>query len=239
VLERLEDRLALAAELVADPFQVGKTALVVVGTSGKDYITFSAQSGKIKVTLNGVQQGGLFSPTGHLIAYGDDGDDTIQVASKVSLPTVFYGDAGNDTLKGSRGESILLGGEGDDKLLGNKGRDLLIGGEGADVLNGGDDNDLLIAGATSYDEATADNQQALALVLTEWSRSGYADRIRLLRNGGGLNRLFRLSHSTVVDDDSVDTVNGGRGRDWFLLNFVGGTAMDASDGTKAEIRTDI
>jgi Ca2+-binding RTX toxin-like protein len=230
------------AELVADPFQAGKTALVFGGTSGNDTISFTlTQNDTIKVTLNGVQQGSVFNPTGHLIAYGQDGDDTIQVDSNISLPTVFYGNAGNDTLKGGNGANILLGGDGNDTLVGNNGRDLLIGGTGADTLSGGNGDDLLIAGSTSYEAPTAVNQQALALVLKEWSRSdiSYAARIGHLQNGGGLNGSARLNSSTVQDDQSVDILTGGLGQDWFLLNLTGGTALDTCDRISSEIGTDI
>jgi hypothetical protein len=229
------------AELVADPFAAGKTALVVSGTSGNDDIAFSTQNGQIKVTLNGVQQGGLFSPTGHLIACGLDGDDTIQADSTISIPTVFYGNGGNDTLKGGNGANILLGGDGNDTLSGNNGRDFLIGGLGADILNGGNGDDLLIAGSTSYDAPTTVNQQALALILNEWSRTdiSYASRISHLQSGGGLNATARLNGSTVQDDVSVDTLTGGLGQDWFLLNLSGGTALDKSDRISSETATDI
>jgi hypothetical protein len=230
------------AELVADPFQPGKTALVVGGTSGNDTISFTlTQNDQIKVTLNGVQQGGVFSPTGHLIAYGQDGDDTIQVASNISLPSVLYGNAGNDTLTGGSGADILVGGDGNDTLSGNNGRDLLIGGLGADILNGGNGDDLLIAGSTSYDAPTAVNQQALALIMKEWSRDdiSYAARIGHLQNGGGLNGSALLNSTTVQDDLSVDTLTGRLGQDWFWLNLSGGTALDKSDRNSSEIGTDI
>src|SRR5262245_51624132 len=229
------------AELVADPFQAGKTGLVVSCTSGKDTISFSSQCGQVKVTLNGVQQGGLFSPTGHLIAYGQDGDDTIQADSTLSLPTVFYGNGGNDTLKGGNGANILLGGDGNDTLTSGNGRDFLIGGKGADSLNGGNGDDLLIAGFTSYDAPTTVNQAALALIMKEWSRTdiSYASRISHLQSGGGLNGTTLLKPSepgqTVFNDSAVDTLTGGLGQDWFLLNL----SDSAVDRISSETRTNI
>ena len=153
---------------------------------------------------------------------------------------MFYGNAGNDTLKGGNGANTLLGGDGNDTLVGNNGRDFLIGGTGADVLNGGNGDDLLIAGSTSYDAPTAVNQQALALILQEWSREdiSYASRISHLQSGGGLNGSARLNGTTVHDDLSVDTLTGGLGQDWFWLNLSGGTALDKSDRISSETATD-
>src|SRR5207248_9567591 len=67
------------AHLQTDPCDPTKTALVVIGTDGNDQIVFSpvGNSGAVEVKLNGTSLG-TFSPTGHLIAYGEGGDDDIQ-----------------------------------------------------------------------------------------------------------------------------------------------------------------
>ena len=114
-------------------------------------------TGDVQVILN-EQSLGSFHPTGAIIAYGQDGNDTIHVAGDISLTAWLYGDTGDDRLKGGAGNDVLLGGMGADLLIGSQGRDLLIGGTGADRLVGNADDDILIAGTTSYDA----NSQAYA-----------------------------------------------------------------------------
>ncbi|MGH6734786.1 MAG: calcium-binding protein [Methyloceanibacter sp.] len=54
----------------------------------------------------------------------------------------FDGRAGNDTIKGSLSDDMLLGYTGNDKLSGGAGKDTLHGGKGKDSLTGGADGDL-------------------------------------------------------------------------------------------------
>src|SRR5262249_35026135 len=152
-----------------------KTALVVSGTPGNNTIVFNpgGTGGTVQVILNGVSQG-TFSPTGRIIAYGQGGDDFIQVAGGISLSAWLYGGDGNDTLHGGAGNDVLPGGAGNDPLHGGQGQDLLIGGTGADDLVGNADGDLLIAGTTAHD----DNQEALCAIMAEWTSShSYASRV--------------------------------------------------------------
>lgn len=60
-----------AVAIQADSCDAGKTALVVGGTTADDTIAFNRQgnNGDIEVSINGVSQG-VFSPTGHIIVYG-------------------------------------------------------------------------------------------------------------------------------------------------------------------------
>ena len=141
---------------------------------------------------------------------GDDGDDLIR------------GDDGDDLLFGGTGNDILLGGGGKDSINGNEGRDLLIGGRNGDVMNGNDGDDLLIAGFTSFDN----NDVALHEVMLEWnSARGYLSRVANLRGMPNVTFDSRLNGNTflqkgvtVIDDDEVDTLKGGAGSDWFLLD---------------------
>jgi Ca2+-binding RTX toxin-like protein len=166
------------------------------------------------VSINGIVQG-TFTPTGRIIAFGQAGDDDIQVAGGVGQQAMLFGDAGNDRLKAGNGNSVLVGGSGDDVLIGGLGRNILIGGTGSDNLNGGPGDDILIGGSTTYDS----NLAALAAILDEWSRTDRSFAIRQadLQNGGGLNGLFVLNDSTVIDDLAADILNGSSGNDWLIL----------------------
>jgi titin len=230
------------AQIITDSTDSTKTALVVGGTSGNDTIQLTKSKSTVQVTLNGSSLG-TFSPTGYLIVYGQDGNDTISVDSALSNPTMLYGGAGNDTLTSDNAANILIGGSGNDTLTGGNARDLLIGGDGADTLSGGNEDDILISGFTSYDAPTAANQVALDAIMKEWKRTDadYATRISHLQNGGvgALNDGYRLNTSTVFDDAFVDSLTGGQGKDWFLLNWSGSGLFDTSDRATNETRTDI
>ncbi len=198
----------LAVALQPDPCNPGQTALAVGGTTGNDTIVFHpvGNKGDIGVIINGVDQG-TFHPTGRLIAFGQAGDDDIQVAGSINNAAWLYGGDGNDRLKGGAGNNVLLGGGGNDTLIGGKGRNVLIGGAGSDQLVAGPGDDILIGGSTVWDA----NDAALCAIMDEWSRTDadYGTRIADLRAAG------LLTSTTVLDDGAVDTLTGGAGMDWF------------------------
>src|SRR5262249_1691352 len=152
--------------LQTDTTDPTKTQLAVGGTTANDVIVFSpvGNQGNIEVTINGVSQG-VFAPTGRLLAFGQAGDDDIQVSGSIGNAAWLYGDAGNDRLKGGAGYNILQGGADNDVLLGGSSRNLLIGGLGADQLTGNGGSDILIGGRTAFDA----NDAALAAIMAEWT----------------------------------------------------------------------
>jgi Ca2+-binding RTX toxin-like protein len=161
---------------------------------------------------------------------------------------VLYGGAGNDTLQSNNGPGILIGGDGNDTLVSGNDRNILIGGTGQDTLDSGNASDILIAGSSSYDARTPANQLALLCgIQREWQRSdiSFQTIINHLRGlaPGGLNGTNYLKgdapDQTVFDDTSPDTLSGGNGADWFLLNLTGGTVLDLSDHKGPDVMTDI
>src|SRR5262249_21381926 len=104
-----------AITIVAAQLQNGD--LVVGGTTGVDRITLSRGGGTtVKVVVNG-QNLGSFNASGNVLAYGQAGNDIIEVTgSNFPRPVQFFGDAGNDTLDGRQAVqgAILVGGAGDD-----------------------------------------------------------------------------------------------------------------------------
>jgi hypothetical protein len=233
-----------ALALQADPCDSTKTALVVGGTSGDDHIVFNPGSGPgdVQVIMNGVPLG-TYSPTGAIIAYGQEGNDNIQVAGSILLTSWLYGDAGNDRLFGGGGPSILLGGTGDDDLLGGSDRDLLIGGLGADQLVGNSNDDILIAGTTAFDA----NKAALCAILDEWTSSrDYATRVANLKGIGSGPRenadyflRAKGSDRTVFDDGAVDHLVGSSGQDWMFANLDSGVLDQVSGLLGSESIEDI
>lgn len=110
--------------------------LVVGGTLQNDQITVTnAVGGGLDVNLNGSSVG-IFNPTGRIIIRGGRGDDTITVASDVTVGAELRGGKGNDIITGGAGDDLIRGGNGDDSLLGGAGNDTIRGGAGNDIIDG-------------------------------------------------------------------------------------------------------
>jgi CSLREA domain-containing protein len=214
-------------DLQDDPGNSGTspTALVVGGSTGNDVVLFQPGQGlpnTITLSLNGVKEGSFAGLT-RLIAYGGAGNDVIQVAGAITLPTLLDGGAGNDVIKGGNGNNIILGGAGIDFLTGGNGRDILIGGAGNDILTGNSGDDILVGGTTLWDT----DPVALCKLMAEWGRTDadYLTRIGHLRDGmdGGLNGVFLLNPAAVFDDGDTDVLFGNAGMDWFFAKTSGAT----------------
>ncbi len=243
----------VTAALEADPYIAGATALYVGGTSGNDTITFAPAdaSGDVRATINNSSTQsktvslGTFRPTGHIIAYGLAGNDTIQYATatinkkvySLSLPAIFYGGDGNDTLIGGKGNDILEGGAGNDVLIGGGGADLLIGGTGTDKLYSGTPSSLssnvgagsiLIGDSTIYDA----NEAALVSLLAQWDAPlPYATRIANLMSPASATHVS-LTSSAILNDAAVDQIFGGGGMDWFWNVSGKDTISNRKSGTR-------
>ena len=221
--------------------------LAVGGTIGTDEIRFRAngKTGEMEVLVDGAVKG-LYQPTGRLLAFGQAGNDDIQVSGSVSLPAWLYGGMGDDRLKGGAGDDVLMGGEGDDLLLGQSGRDFLIGGRGSDRIVGNSDDDILIAGYTAFDYdyqyrfadrpqglLNRSHNEAVSALLREWtSPRDYSTRIDNIsgvdtsqprENGTFYLRtqddpVTKADERTVFGDGARDFLTGSNGDDWFFFN---------------------
>jgi Ca2+-binding RTX toxin-like protein len=231
------------AQLQPDPSEPTKNALFVYGSAGPDVIRFAKSGGGINVVLDSMNAG-TFKGFTRVIAYGFAGNDDIQL---FDAQAVFFGGDGNDTLIAGNFPTILVGGAGNDALTasGNS-KDMLIGGLGADVLNGGSGEDVLLAGRTTYDNGSSADIKALTAILNEWSRgSSYSTSIAHITGtqSGGLNGTSLFSTSgpsqNVFDDNDVDVLVGGNGRDWMIYHSSGPGVLDQADLDGTEIGTNI
>jgi hypothetical protein len=209
--------------------------LYVVGSSSAssgDIINVTMVGNKIQVFSNVTNYTNqLFNVSDvhalQIVARG--GNDTINVASNVTVPaiidggdgndvincgggpTVAFGGAGNDVIVGGAGGNILVGGDGNDVVVGGSARDVLIGGKGSDVISGNAGDDILIGGYTSYDS----NVTALDQVMAIWNSSAsFADRVAALTGANGLLR----ANVTVFDDHAQDVLSGDDGHDLYFAD---------------------
>jgi uncharacterized secreted protein with C-terminal beta-propeller domain len=149
-IESLEPRFALA---VGQAYGDANSTWTIIGDADParpdDTIVIDrdpAHTGALRATVNGVVVGTRLESTIKTIrVIGGRGADaiTVDVPGNVRIKTQLFGNAGNDTLRGSDGSDAIFGGPGDDTLLGGKGSDQLRGGTGNDSLTGGDGNDGL------------------------------------------------------------------------------------------------
>jgi uncharacterized repeat protein (TIGR01451 family) len=213
-----------AASLNASLANPSQTDLVITGSSKNDTIAVEpASGGKLSVKLNGNSLGS-FNPTHNIVVYGRAGNDTVTISPSITRTAILFGAAGNDKLTAGAGNSVLSGGDGVDNLIAGAGRNILIGGKSANTLKGTLGENVLVGGSTNHDAHVF----ALEKLLAEWSRSdvGCSDRLKHLRGtlAGGLNDSFVLNSTTVVDNDSVDSLLAGLGSDWFFADISGGDA---------------
>jgi len=217
------------AVALADPFVPGKRALVIRGTGADDTITVTLAGKKkdLLVTINGVPQPAVpRKGITRILAYGQEGNDRIEILAPVKLPTHLDGGNGNDTLIGGKNLDVLVGGDGNDSLAGNKGNDVLLGGAGADALDGGAGADLLVAGPTTYDADGA----SVALLQVAWKKGSSPKRLALLR--GGAPGVPALNATTVLAEADADNLLGGTGIDWF---FAGAEDARPDATTKEQV----
>lgn len=148
--------------------------------------------------------------------FGDQGKDRI------------WGGDGDDELYGGADADALFGGDGADSFEGGAGRDLVVGGLGLDDLLAGDEEDVSVGGDLSFG---ADDEM-ISEVLAEWFSEGdYVSRVsHLSGESGGLNGGAFLNLSALIDDEVMDNILGGLGRDWFPDGATGATIGDAGTG---------
>jgi hypothetical protein len=75
-----------------------------------------------------------------------DGNDSVIISPKITVPVTLRGGPGADRLYGGGGADKLVGGPGDDTLIGRAGNDGLFGGPGNDQLYAGSGDDLAHGG---------------------------------------------------------------------------------------------
>lgn len=160
---RLSHRASTGWEEVAGGF-VSSTTLILCGTDRGDQLKVYEDRGQVWIT-GGVLVGDgvagdrvLAAQIGMISAYGNGGDDLIDISRAGAHPSklrgsdgndVLIGGAGDDLLDSGSGEDVLIGGAGDDTLYGGAGADRLDGGAGLDGLFGGQGTDTLVGGPDS------------------------------------------------------------------------------------------
>jgi Ca2+-binding RTX toxin-like protein len=187
--------------------------LRVLGTDEGDGVAINAPNSLIRVDSNFLTAPADFSSASvqRMLVDLGAGNDALVVAGNVNKYLIALGGAGDDVITDGPAGSILIGGDGTDTLLGGRGEDLLI------------------AGATTFDS----NDAALLSILNEWALGGtFQQRMAHLQgSAGGLNGTNFLNAATILGDGGdIDTLSGGGGTDWLILN-----AEDIAQDAKKDI----
>lgn len=197
------------------------TILWSINDNSVDYQTTEIDTDQNFVTTypqNRIVVGGNGNDTFHeeyatVTAYGGAGADTFFGNETPTAVTqaFFYGDAGNDTITGSRGQDRLFGGTGDDTIYGEAAADVIYGNYGKDKLYGGADNDILIGGqGNDYLNGDAGDDQLLGEDGDDKLTDAYGNNIMV--GGAGID--------TITAGNGNDSLDGGTGND--ILTGGGG-----------------
>lgn len=162
-LTRLEDRSvpAVTATLL-------NGVLGVMGDSASNNISIGLSNGQI--TVSGVAQ--TFSPSqvASISVAGGDGDDVITVSPAINLPTLLFGEFGNDTLIGGAGSDQLFGGIGNDRLDGGVADDQLFTGQGSDTFADSQGSNATVSGGPAGRTGGMDGFENQVFVLINQQR---------------------------------------------------------------------
>ena len=112
------------------------TSSMIFGGKGADEITIGVGAGGdlLDSVVNGDKGNDLITINTSFFSlstvYGGDGEDTITAAASTNDGVVISGDAGADTLIGSKEADTIMGGDGNDLITAGKGADLVNFGSG-------------------------------------------------------------------------------------------------------------
>lgn len=194
-----------------------------------------------------------YDVTGKIIAYGDEGDDSIVFSGAgSSVGYLIEGGVGNDTIilnaattgaaviRGDDGSDIIISGGGNDRIWGGRGMDTIEGGAGNDIIFG-DDGEITGGNATAlvkFDDADdeiyggAGNDIIFGGGGIDDIAGGDNDDIIIGdagivilsdRTASETNRGAVFGNDILSGNSGNDTIYGGRGQD--LING------DAGDDT--------
>jgi Ca2+-binding RTX toxin-like protein len=200
------------------------------GGTGNNTADFTAVTGPVNVTLDGVANDGVLGDANNVKSditrvlgtaandiisgvgavratdlEGRDGNDTITGGTSVN--NFIDGGTGNDTLTGGEANDVVVGGTGNDTANGAGGDDLMFGDDGTNTMQGGTGDDDIVVG-NGKDDVTGGAGEDLAEV-DPFNTTTFADLDALvtldnIANDGNGAQAANI-HSDVED---VNTFGG-------------------------------
>lgn len=144
----------------------------------------------------------------------DAGDGSDAVDTRIPLPALLAGGAGDDKLTGGAGNDSLSGGDGNDTLAAGDGNDTLSGDAGNDTLAGGAGDDLGFGGDGDDNLAGGDGRDALRGDFGNDRLAGDSGDDALTGADGDDALAGGSGNDSLTGDRGADLVSGGDGNDF-------------------------
>lgn len=160
-----------------------------------------------------------------------------------SGPPIF-GTAGNDNLRGTKGNDLIFGLEGNDKINGGNGNDCLVGGSGNDQINGSNKSDVIFGNeGDDHLDGSNDNDQIYGGEGNDTINAGNGNDFIDAGSGNddvsgsnGNDQIFgRQGNDKLDGSNGNDYIEGNEGDDQLRGRngndvLIGGPGNDSADG---------
>ena len=181
---------------------------------------------------------------GNDVLFGGDGND---ILNGENGNDIFNGGNGNDILNGGNGNDIAFGGRGNDRFFGGNGNDQFFGEDGNDLANGDAGDDLLNGGNGNDTLNGSSGNDTLIGGAGADQLDGGAGNDSLFGDAGDdtLIGVDRFAPTSGFGSGEIDTLNGGQGRDKFVLGegtqvyYFGGGNSDYAQITDFNLSQDV
>ena len=147
------------------------------------------------------------------------------------------GDAGNDTIVASSGDSLIIGGDGNDTITGGVGKNTIYGGLGNNVLSAGG-GDSTVYGDNAGLTFSLSSSGVLTTTVTAPSGSVSNDR-NIIRGGSGHDSLYGGAGSdTIIGGSGTRLIVGGGGQTYIQGGSGTGVTINGGNGGDVIIGSD-
>ena len=154
-LEPLEDRAPVASLLVGGTAILSGGTLKVTGTSGNDHVQIVRDGSNLVVRdQSGIIGRFLSSAVKALTVSTGAGNDSVKIASNITVPATLDGGTGKNLLEAGGGKTTIIGGDGASKLIGGSGL-TPSGGSGSEIIGGSGTNTIATGGGATQSFASA------------------------------------------------------------------------------------
>ncbi|HEX5447460.1 MAG TPA: hypothetical protein VFW87_26835, partial [Pirellulales bacterium] len=205
-------------------------ALYLIGGNTNDRVDVSAV-GSSKTGSSGIQLDAALNgdrtrnqiytqPFAIIYVVGFGGNDHIDFASALTIPTVVREGDGNDQVWLGDGDNMVTVGNGNDQIRVGDGNNVIVAGGGNDEIQAGDGDNLIVGGLghTSIGAGNGNN------ILIDGSVSQSADQLRAVLDewiaGDVADVQADLAGHVTYNMIRANRLQAGTDRDWFGANYA-------------------
>lgn len=211
----------------------GDRVIFDAGAGDDDMSVFAMPDGRVVVTVNGERHILEGDAARALTLRGNAGDDTIDAAGPLSFLWPFAvpgaltldGGAGNDRIRGGRGNETIRGDRGDDEIDAGAGDDTVLGGDGDDEIDAGAGDDTILAGLGDDTVRGRDGDDVIRTGDGDDEIDGDAGDDDIDAGDGRNTVRGGTGHDTITTGSGDDRVEGGAGHDLIDTGEGGDTVL--------------